>query len=136
MPHRRRGGHTLTGPASRPRELTRPRSDETRGVNAGQFVSRLTRRSHSNFFYAFLCLPRPQREAIYAVYAFCRIVDDVVDLGQDREEQRRALARWREEIARVFEGVPEHPAGQRLQRALRTFPIPRQALLDIIGGVE
>jgi 15-cis-phytoene synthase len=105
-------------------------------VNAGQFVSRLTRRSHSNFFYAFLCLPRPQREAIYAVYAFCRIVDDVVDLGQDREEQRRALARWREEIARVFEGVPEHPAGQRLQQALRTFPIPRQALLDIIGGVE
>jgi len=53
-------------------------------VNAGQFVSRLTRRSHSSFFYAFLCLPRRQREAIYAVYAFCRIVDDAVDLGRDR----------------------------------------------------
>ncbi len=105
-------------------------------MNAGQFVSRLTRRSHSNFFYAFLCLPRRQREAIYAVYAFCRIVDDAVDLGRDREEQRRELQRWREEIARVYGGVPEHPAAQRLQQAIRTFPIPRAALLEIIAGVE
>jgi len=105
-------------------------------VNAGQFVSRLTRRSHSSFFYAFLCLPRRQREAIYAVYAFCRIVDDAVDLGRDREEQRHELQRWREEIARVYGGVPEHPAAQRLQQAIRTFPIPRAALLEIIAGVE
>jgi len=105
-------------------------------VNAGQFVARLTRRSRSNFFFAFLCLPRPQREAIFAVYAFCRIVDDTVDLGSDREEQRQELARWREEIARVYGGVPEHPAAQRLQLAIRTFPIPREALLEIIAGVE
>jgi len=97
-------------------------------VNAGQFVSRLTRKSRSNFFYAFLCLPRVQREAIYACYAFCRIVDDAVDLVADRAQQGAELARWREEIARVYEGRPEHPAGQRLQVAVRRFPIPRAAL--------
>jgi len=105
-------------------------------VNAGQFVSRLTRKSRSNFFYAFLCLPRAQREAIYACYAFCRIVDDAVDLGQDRAAQRAELRRWRDEIARVYEGQPEHPAGQRLQVAIRRFPIPRVALEEIIAGVE
>jgi phytoene synthase len=105
-------------------------------VNAGQFVSRLTRKSRSNFFYAFLCLPRAQREAIYACYAFCRIVDDAVDLGQDRAAQRAELQRWRDEIARVYEGRPEHPAGQRLQVAIRQFPIPRVALEEIIAGVE
>jgi len=105
-------------------------------MNAGQFVSRLTRKSRSNFFYAFLCLPRAQREAIYACYAFCRIVDDAVDLGQDRTAQRAELARWRDEIARVYEGRAEHPAGQRLQVALRRFPIPRTALEEIIAGVE
>ena len=105
-------------------------------MNAGRFVSRLTRRSRSNFFYAFLCLPRAQREAIYAVYAFCRIVDDAVDLGQDRDEQRRELARWRDEIDLVYGGVPEHPAGVRLQEAIRRFPIPREVLLEIIAGVE
>ena len=105
-------------------------------MNAGQFVSRLTRKSRSNFFYAFLCLPRAQREAIYACYAFCRIVDDAVDLGQDRAAQRAELQRWRDEIARVYEGRPEHPAGQRLQVAVRQFPIPRAALEEIIAGVE
>src|SRR5574338_375262 len=80
-------------------------------MNAHQFVSRLTRKSRSNFFYAFLVLPRVQREAIYACYAFCRIVDDAVDLGQDR-------------------------AAQRVQVALRQFPIPRAALEEIIAGVE
>jgi phytoene synthase len=105
-------------------------------VNAGQFVSRLTRKSRSNFFYAFLCLPRAQREAIFACYAFCRIVDDAVDLGQDRAAQRAELQRWRDEIARVYEGRPEHPAGQRLQVAVRQFPIPRTALEEIIAGVE
>ena len=105
-------------------------------MNAHQFVSRLTRKSRSNFFYAFLVLPRAQREAIYACYAFCRIVDDAVDLGQDRAAQRAELARWREEIARVYEGRAQHPAGQRPQVALRQFAIPRAALEEIIAGVE
>ena len=106
-------------------------------MNAGQFVSRLTRRSRSNFFYAFLVLPRAQRDAMYAVYAFCRIVDDIVDEGGgDRARARRELGWWREEVARVFAGRPEHPAGERLQASVRRFPIPRQALLDIIDGVE
>ena len=45
--------------------------------------ARLTRRSRSNFYYAFLALPRPRREALYAVYAFCRTVDDIADQGGD-----------------------------------------------------
>ena len=55
--------------------------------------------------------------------------------GRDREEQRRELGRWREEIARVYDGVPEHPAAERLQQAIRTFP-SRAALSEIIAGVE
>ena len=106
-------------------------------MNAARFVARLTRQSRSNFFYAFVLLPRAQRNAIFAVYAFCRIVDDVVDGGSDdRAAQRRQLDGWRQEIARVFEGHPEHPAAQRLQEAVRRFPIPRAVLLEIIDGVE
>jgi phytoene/squalene synthetase len=90
-------------------------------MNPARFVSRLTRKRRSNLSYAFLCLPRLQREAQYAVYAFCRIVDDAVDLGQDRAAQRKALERWRAELAQVFEGSPEHPAAQRLQAAVTLF---------------
>lgn len=105
-------------------------------MNPAKFVSRLTRKSRSNFFYAFLCLPKPQREALYAVYAFCRIVDDAVDVGRDRAAQRKEIERWRAEIAQVFEGSPEHPAAQRLREAVKIFPIPREALEEIIAGVE
>ena len=105
-------------------------------MNAGQLVSRLTRKSRSNFYYAFLLLPRPQREAMYAVYAFCRIVDDVVDAGGDPQVQRKALAHWRREVRRCFEGTPEEPVTQRLAEAVRAFPISRAALEEIINGVE
>ncbi len=105
-------------------------------MNTAELCSSLTRKSRSNFYYAFLFLPRAQREAIYAVYAFCRIVDDVVDLGKIPEVQRRELEQWRRELARCFEGVPEDPVAQRLAEVIRRFPIPRSALEAIVDGVE
>jgi len=110
-------------------------------VNANGLVSQLTRRSRSNFYYAFLTLPRPRRDALYAVYAFCRTVDDIADLGQERGVDaatlRRELAAWREEIARCYApaGRPEHPIAQRLAVAVRAYPIPQDALLAIVDGV-
>jgi phytoene synthase len=105
-------------------------------------VSKLTRRSHSNFYYAFLVLPRPRRHALYAVYAFCRTVDDIADLGTergtDRETLRAELGRWRREVARCYEPgpAPEHPIAQQLAEAVRAFRIPREALEAIIDGVQ
>src|SRR3989475_8802028 len=105
-------------------------------------TARLTRKSRSNFYYAFLTLPRPRREALYAVYAFCRTVDDIADLGGERgvdpPVQRRELRRWREEVARCYApgAVPDHPIALRLQAAVRAYAIPRAALEAIIDGVE
>src|SRR5438105_9657392 len=101
-------------------------------------TARLTRKSRSTFYYAFLTLPRPRREALYAVYAFCRTVDDAVDLGGDAAAQREALRRWREDVARCFEPgpPPAPPIARQLQAAVRAFPIPRTALEAIIDGCE
>jgi phytoene synthase len=97
----------------------------------------LTRRSRSNFYYAFLTLPRARRDALYAVYAFCRTVDDA-DLGREPGAQRAELARWRADVARCFEPgpAPEHPIARQLAAAVRTYPIPRAALEAIIDGCE
>jgi phytoene synthase len=111
-------------------------------VKGAGLVSKLTRRSQSNFYYAFLVLPRERRHALYAVYAFCRTVDDIADLGQARGSDpgalRAQLARWRHDIARCYEPgpPPEHPIAQRLAEAVRAFAIPREALEAIIDGVE
>jgi phytoene synthase len=111
-------------------------------MSGADLVSRLTRKSQSNFYYAFLALPRRRREALYAVYAFCRTVDDIADLALDRDgdlaARRAALAAWRRDVARCYEpgAVPEHPIAQRLAEAVRTYPIPREALEAIVDGVE
>jgi phytoene synthase len=110
-------------------------------VNPGGLVSQLTRRSRSNFYYAFLALPRPRRHALYAVYAFCRTVDDIADLGQERGVDvatlRAQLDAWREDLARCYapDGRPRHPIAQRLAVAVRAYPIPREALAAIVDGV-
>ncbi|MBI4638063.1 MAG: presqualene diphosphate synthase HpnD [Candidatus Rokubacteria bacterium] len=103
--------------------------------------SRLTRKSRSNFYYAFLSLPRARREALYAVYAFCRTVDDIADLGAgdgaDPAARRSELSRWREEIARCYDpgSAPVHPIARRLAAAVRAYGIPRDALEAIVDGV-
>ena len=108
----------------------------------GRLAARLTRKSRSNFYYAFPTLPRRRRDALYAVYAFCRTVDDIADLGDergvDRAAQRTELERWRRDVARCYEpgGRPEHPIAAGLARAVSEFAIPREALLAIIDGVE
>lgn len=98
--------------------------------------AQLTRKSRSNFYYAFLTLPRPRREALYAVYAFCRTVDDIADLGGEAAAQRAALARWQQDVARCYADGPgpEHPIAQQLAGAVRRFGIPRAALEAIIEG--
>ena len=100
--------------------------------------SRVTRKSRSNFYYAFLALPRARREALYAVYAFCRTVDDIADLGTDATAQRAGLAAWRRDIARCYEdgAGPEHPIARQLAEAVRRFGLPRAALDAIVDGCE
>ena len=100
--------------------------------------SRVTRKSRSNFYYAFLALPRARREALYAVYAFCRIVDDIADLGTDAAAQRVGLAAWRRDIGRCYDdgAQPEHPIARQLAAAVRRFSLPRGALEAIVDGCE
>jgi phytoene synthase len=100
--------------------------------------SRVTRKSRSNFYYAFLALPRARREALYAVYAFCRTVDDIADLGTEGATQRAGLAAWRRDVARCYEhgAEPEHPIARQLAVAVRRFNLPRAALEAIIEGCE
>jgi len=108
----------------------------------GHLAARLTRKSRSNFYYAFLALPRRRRAALYAVYAFCRTVDDIADLEGERgskcADQRRELERWRRDVALCYEpgGRPTDPIASGLAQAVRAFAIPRDALLAIIDGVE
>jgi phytoene synthase len=95
----------------------------------------ITRRSSSNFYYAFMLLPAERRQALYSVYAFCRFVDDIAD-DQSVGHPAELLNRWREELERVFNGSPAYPISRALAHNVRRFAIPRRYFEEIIDGVE
>jgi len=95
----------------------------------------ITRRSSSNFYYAFMLLPAERRHALYSVYAFCRFVDDIAD-DPAAANPAELLTRWREELERVFDGSPAHPISRALAHNVRRFAIPRRYFEEIIDGVE
>ena len=78
--------------------------------------------SGSSFYYSFLFLPAERRRAITALYAFCREVDDVVDEGLDPQVAAAKLVWWRNEVANLFAGKPQHPVARGLQPHLFVAP--------------
>jgi 15-cis-phytoene synthase len=95
----------------------------------------ITRRASSNFYYAFMLLPRERRHALYSVYAFCRFVDDIAD-DDGIKNAAAMLARWREELDKVFAGMPSRAISRALSENVRRFNIPRHYFDEVIDGVE
>ena len=73
---------------------------------------------------------------MYAIYAFCREVDDIADEPGEEAVKRRALAAWREEVDRLFAGRPEWPTTRALETPVHRFNLPRKEFLAIIDGME
>jgi phytoene synthase len=100
-------------------------------------VRRLAHRRGANFSLGFRLLPAEKRRAVYAAYAACRIADDIVDEadpGAGREEIRRRLDEWSEEVERTYRGSPGTPATRALAEVLARYPIPKHALLGLVDG--
>src|SRR5437016_5367177 len=91
--------------------------------------------SGSSFYYSFRFLPPERRRAITALYAFCREVDDVVDGAIDPGVARLKLAWWRNEIAAVFGGTPQHPVGLALAPAVAAFGMREEHFQAVIDGM-
>jgi phytoene synthase len=100
-------------------------------------VSRqVTKGSGSNFYYAFLFLPKPKREAIYAIYAFCRLSDDLVDEHKAGGDPAAALTRWRKELDTSFRDNVGHPIIVAVGQAARRFNIPKVYFEELLTGME
>ncbi len=93
-------------------------------------------RAHTSFYWAMRLLPKRKRNAMYAIYAFCRVVDDIAD-GPDNEETKRfRLGFWRREIADVYEDRAGGPIGRALIPARRDFGLERADFLAVIDGMD
>ena len=98
-------------------------------------VLAITRREARNFAWGILLLPRPKREAVAALYAFARRVDDAADDPElDPDERRARLG----DLRRAIDTLPAAPADDAvlvaLADAVRRYEIPRDALADLVRG--
>ena len=96
---------------------------------------RVTRREARNFAWGIMVLPRPKREAVAALYAFARRVDDIADDGDLPAGERRARL---EACRAALDTLPSSPDGDAvlvaLADAMVRYPIPKQALRDLVAG--
>lgn len=99
-------------------------------------VEALVRRSGTSFFWAMRLLPAEKRRAMFAVYAFCREVDDIADEPAHLENKLARLQEWRDEIDRLYEGRASLPVARALVGPVARFGLKREDFLTIIDGME
>ncbi len=98
----------------------------------------ITRKSASNLALAFVVLPRAKRDAMSALYAFCREVDDVADEeSASVENRRRQLADWRADVQRACANeIPQFAVNRELQPVIRQFNLRFELFDDLLKGCE
>ena len=92
--------------------------------------------SGTSFFWAMRLLPRARRDAMFAIYAFCREVDDIADEPNPVARKLSALAEWRAEIERLYAGQPSTPTGRALLQPVRDYELRKADFLAVIEGME
>ena len=98
-----------------------------------RYCRRVARSRARNFYYSFVLLPRPQRDAMCAMYAFMRYCDDLSD---EPGATRAAIERWRADLDQALAGrFSGHPVWPAFHDAVRRFAIPHQYFREMIDGV-
>jgi phytoene synthase len=113
-----------------------PSESEPNTSQAYRECAEITRRSGSSFASTFWMLPKPKRNALHAIYAFCRLADDIADDPAIAGDRTALLARWREELDDAFRGKAQHAVGVALSDAIERFQLPERVFLDLLAGVE
>jgi phytoene synthase len=94
-------------------------------------------KEHSKtFYFASLFLTPEKRRAIWAVYAFCRTADDLVDTQAPAGERLAAIDEWREHLIAAYDGRPQHAVMVAFADASARFGIPIEPALDLLLGAR
>ena len=93
-------------------------------------------KAKTSFYWAMRLLPAEKRQAMFAVYAFCRVVDDIADGDLPEAAKLRQLQGWREEIDRLYAGDARDPIARALIEPIRRFDLAREDFIAMIDGME
>ena len=106
------------------------------GVDPQQIVDAITARAQTSFDTGMRLLNKPRRDAMRAIYAFARVVDDIADKDWPLSEKRRLLNDWRDEIGHIYAGHPISAIGQALAGPVGRYELPREEFMLLVDGME
>ncbi len=101
-----------------------------------RYCEAFTRAHHENFPVASVFLPERLRRPVFALYAFARIADDIVDEPEHAGRRELTLAEWGEGLERCYHGEAEHPVFVALADTVRRFELPITPLRDLLSAFE
>lgn len=111
--------------------------DRTISLAAARRHTRAVVKQSGTSFAAGMAILTPRRRnAMYAIYAFCREVDDIADGSDPPRRKMAALADWRLEIDRLYRGSPETKTGAALLADVREYDLPKEEFHLVIEGME
>lgn len=99
-------------------------------------VETVVRRAGTSFYRGMRVLEPDRRHAMYGIYAFCRLVDDIADEEGSFEEKRIRLAAWRSRIDGLYRGEADGPVTRVLVAATKRFALRREDFIAVIDGME
>jgi len=106
------------------------------GQSDMSFVRAKVQAAGSSFYWAMRFLPLRKREALFAIYAFCREVDDIADGAASREEKIVALDRWRQKIEQLYADKPGDEITRALLSPVSDFKLRKRDFIAVIEGME
>ncbi|MEM9840283.1 MAG: presqualene diphosphate synthase HpnD [Pseudomonadota bacterium] len=105
------------------------------GEDPAELATAITRASGTSFAAGMGILPPDRRAGMHAVYAFCRMVDDVADGPWPAADKHAALSAWRDEVAALYNGAPTSGVGEALLPAVKAYDLPKDEFLELIDGM-
>ena len=111
-------------------------ADEPDEAVLRQQIRRRVEAAGTSFYWAMRLLSQDRRDGMYAVYAYCREVDDIADGDWPTEQKLAALAAWRDEIDALYHGDPRRLVTRALLAPVRRYALRREDFLALIDGME
>ncbi|MDR3538123.1 MAG: presqualene diphosphate synthase HpnD [Acetobacteraceae bacterium] len=96
----------------------------------------VVRKAGTSFYRGMRVLPPDRRQAMYAIYAFCRLVDDIADEEGSLAEKRHGLAAWRDRVAGLYQGQADDPVTRVLLAAVNRFALRAEDFIAVIDGMQ
>jgi 15-cis-phytoene synthase len=113
---------------------SKPKKNLVSLAEAYEICRQITAEYAKTFYFGTLLMPKEKSKAIWAIYAWCRLTDELVDGAKAQYTTKETLAEWEQQLESVFAGQPVDDTDVALVDTIQSFPMDIQPFRDMIAG--